>query len=803
MTEHKVLIHSQSFSRLHDACQALISLMYPFKYSHVYIPLLPTSLTEVLNIPTPFLIGCHSKLKSEFEDALIETIIVDLDCGRLSLPDVNLPSLDKITYNELVNQLCLIIKPHSVNADNAFTSIISNEIDSSSPPHLLDKEIRAIFLRFIAQVLQGYRNFLQVVRIFPKPFITFHKTLFLGTRNLVENEFTVKLINSMFFNTFIQERGLPFRYVDLFDNLFAGINDILIEEEKDPSLFIGNIRCLAEKLLQNEFTLNENNSNVSVLKPPKEAIERTATSTFPVIDKKSILEKIENETIKKEMTQSLVQQKSLVKQLVPFGAKLSSISSNESNIMNNSAKRLEVMKNCITCIFENRITDARKTFPAVLRALKNKFARLALAQELLLYITDNGGKAVLEHEQFDLVVKLMNSALQQDIDYLNVENTTTTGLLSTAELGDVNGLATAILPLSRTFCRRLNTGIIQFAYSCVQDHAVWSKMSFWESAFYTDAEKDLIALYGLNKNEVDEEDYHQLVLEKAAEQMQLAETLSEAEIKERSMNEESTVYSQAIHYSNHMVYLKIPLDVCNKIEKTNRQSKHLNHLTDGHSDSNSNPTGTVTRRDSFLERDLDNESGYEEGSNGRFGLGSNSEKSKNVTRYIDRFIDKVAIEAGISEDHIKSLHSLVPSIVALQCETNDVVYKESKKLPPITKSKLLAPYLLPGEKIVGQGLRAYLVDNCRDEVIDSSYTESINNGVVDTSIGGTMGLPAEGGLFLTNYRIIFRGKSWDPLASESCIVRFFPIATLCKEKRISFPSHTFASIDQYLTEGKK
>lgn len=155
MTEHKVLIHSQSFSRLHDACEALISLMYPFKYSHVYIPLLPTSLTEVLNIPTPFLIGCHSKLKGEFEDALIETIIVDLDCGRLSLPDVNLPSLDRITYNELVNQLCLIIKPQSVNADHAFLSINKTNYTSSSSPNLLDKEIRAIFLRFIAQVLQG------------------------------------------------------------------------------------------------------------------------------------------------------------------------------------------------------------------------------------------------------------------------------------------------------------------------------------------------------------------------------------------------------------------------------------------------------------------------------------------------------------------------------------------------------------------------------------------------------------------------------------------------------------------------
>lgn len=51
-----------------------------------------------------------------------------------------------------------------------------------------------------------------------------------------------------------------------------------------------------------------------------------------------------------------------------------------------------------------------QTFPAVLRALKNKTARLALTQELALHVT--GNKAMLEHQQFDLVVRLMNCALQ-------------------------------------------------------------------------------------------------------------------------------------------------------------------------------------------------------------------------------------------------------------------------------------------------------------------------------------------------------------------------------------------------------
>ena len=59
---------------------------------------------------------------------------------------------------------------------------------------------------------------------------------------------------------------------------------------------------------------------------------------------------------------------------------------------------LKVLRDCITCIFENKISDARKTFPAVLRALKTKAARLALCSELALHVQRNkavGGTSFL------------------------------------------------------------------------------------------------------------------------------------------------------------------------------------------------------------------------------------------------------------------------------------------------------------------------------------------------------------------------------------------------------------------------
>lgn len=56
------------------------------------------------------------------------------------------------------------------------------------------------------------------------------------------------------------------------------------------------------------------------------------------------------------------------------------------------------------------LTWLAQIFPAVLRALKNRVSRLALTQELSLHIHAN--RAMLEHQQFDLIVKLLNCALQ-------------------------------------------------------------------------------------------------------------------------------------------------------------------------------------------------------------------------------------------------------------------------------------------------------------------------------------------------------------------------------------------------------
>ena len=84
----------------------------------------------------------------------------------------------------------------------------------------------------------------------------------------------------------------------------------------------------------------------------------------------------------------------------------------------------------------------------------------------------------------------------------------------------------------------------------------------------------------------------------------------------------------------------------------------------------------------------------------------------------------------------------------MHIETLDAVLRESKRLPPVQKPKILSPALLPGEEVIMEGLRSFLVADGREDA---------------TSAVGPLFLPAQGAIFLTNYRVIFQGYPCDPL----------------------------------------
>uniref|UniRef100_A0A7N9AR81 SET binding factor 2 n=1 Tax=Mastacembelus armatus TaxID=205130 RepID=A0A7N9AR81_9TELE len=725
LTEHKVLFHSTSYQRLGEACRALEALMFPLKYSYPYIPILPSRLLEVLSSPTPFIIGVHSMFQSEIQD-LLDVIIADLDGGTIKIPEcIHLSLLPEPLLHQTQTALSSVLHPDLEIADHAFPPPRT----APSNLKLLDKEVRAVFLRLFAQLFQGYRSCLQLIRIHSEPVIHFHKTAFLGQRGLIENDFLTKVLDGMAFAGFVSERGPPYRGCDLFDEVVCH-DAARKEEEVSPAKLQKHIRELSEQLYRNENP-NPHMAFQKVPRPSEGSHLRVHQVPFPLLD---------DDKVEKMLQEGLAKHSSIPpstrperKCVVPAGPPVVSIMGKCCSVFN-SARRLEVVQSCISFIFDNKTLETEKTLPAALRALKGKAARQCLTDELSLHVQQN--RAILDHQQFDYIIRMMNCALQ---DCSSSEEYT---------------VAAAILPLSTAFYRKLAAGVNQFAYTCIQDHPIWTNQQFWEATFYSEVQSQIRALY-LNTLE-EKGDEQQTAMDLAAEQLRLWPSLSKEKQQELVKNEESTVFSQAIHYASLMVYLLVPLDTSkNKLLRNTPAA-------DWESGSNSIVTNSIA---GSVAESFDTESGFEDS--------ENSDVANSIVRFVARFIDKVCTESGVTQEHIKSLHSMIPG----RAQSSFL-----QLLRPATE--ILRPALLPGEEFVSEGLRVLLDPDGREEA---------TGGL----LGGPHILPAEGALFLTTYRIIFKGIPHDPLMGEQAVIRAFPVSTLTKEKKISIQNQ----LQQNMQEG--
>ncbi|XP_048585296.1 myotubularin-related protein 13 isoform X2 [Nematostella vectensis] len=815
VTENKILFISSSFVQLTTVTRAMLALMYPLKFSYVYIPILPAALLDFLSAPTPFIMGVHESYKDNIPDTS-DVILVDIDGGHLSIPDsVNLAILPEPLMSRARRELCLVMNPHLISADYVF-----QQPPPKSALPLQDKEIRAIFLRILAQTFAGYRSCLTLIRIHPKPVITFHKARFLEQRGMIGDDFFSKVLESMSFSQFVATRGPPYRTCDLFDQLTAEVETMITSECDNDGEILANIQQIAQQLFENEPSSDQLDDNLqkslNTLTLAREA-DGARREFFPALDASIIDQFIKEEGNQEEFT--------IVRpdpEIVPCGR---GFTSRQQHYM--AGRKLEVLKDCVSYIFDNKISEARKALPSVLRSLKSKGAQLALCHELSLRAKQN--RSVLEHDQFDLVVRLMNNALQEDA---SMDNT---------------AVAAALLPLTSTFCRKLATGCMQFAYTCVQDHPIWEKQQFWEEAFYTDVQTQIKQLYiveeapravaedtlekpdrssrssltpsakhrsftgkenMLSKESRDSSDSESKVtlkppksppfkaapnaLDIAAEQIKKWATMKQEERDNLISSEESIVYSQAIHYANRMVYMRIPLNACEMMpSKTpNTQPPHsAGGLSTSMAGSIAGGRGEVEGSSLAVDKQNGGESvSISVTDSGWDSFHDEDERdtiADSVTRFVVRFVDRVGTEAGIHTEHMKSLYAMIPGVVAMHIESLEPVNAQYKRLAPQRKIKIMRPALLPGEEMLCNGLRCYLVPDGRE----------LGRG---GEVGGPTLLPAEGAAFLTNYRVIFKGTPVDQFASEMIVTRSFPVGSVVREKKINV--HYMQHLEQWLHE---
>lgn len=138
--ERQVLVTSTQLSLLTTCCEILLSLLFPMKWAHAYIPVLPHFLVPILSAPMPFLCGIEKRYLSDtMADLADECIVVDLDKNQVSLgvKTPPLPTLPRYVYNRLRNNV-------ETNAGHVYREVRSlrKDDDTSEMGVHLDPEVK-------------------------------------------------------------------------------------------------------------------------------------------------------------------------------------------------------------------------------------------------------------------------------------------------------------------------------------------------------------------------------------------------------------------------------------------------------------------------------------------------------------------------------------------------------------------------------------------------------------------------------------------------------------------------------------
>ncbi|VDM95492.1 unnamed protein product [Thelazia callipaeda] len=746
MADHKILFRSSSLSLLADSCYALRSLLYPFDYPHTYVPVLPELLIEYLESPTPYIMGVLNSVRIRCAD--LDAVMVDLDVGAVCVPpSITIPVIPQPFHQQLTSALQMVLFPGLATADDAWKV--------GQPPfpayEVQDKRIRACFLCFFANLLIGYRCCLEVIRIYTTPLIVFHKSAFLGLRQFSSCPLIRAFLDSLLFQSFISERGLPFRICDLFDELVAQISEQSNGELISKATNMENIIEVAEKLLENER--QETPFSVTPFVTQQRFTVSFSTTKLRPFNEDLVSQAIESklEVVLKQMAPVLCPRRV---QATPW------IMSKEERL-DAVSRRLQVLSSCLHHIFDLKLSDARKIMCAVELSMRSVNARVAFCQLLWKNIIPVS-RATLLPQQFELIVRLMNCALSQE------------------SKEDEHGIAYALLYLSNIYCRRLTAGVHQFAYTCIQEHAVWGNQQFWEAAFFHDVHRQIRRLYLPIREESDcpfplKENITDTwnLMEKpsgmdlVSDQLASFSNIKDDQIKKRAVEENSIVYGQAKHYINLMVYMRIPLDV-SKLRRVNVRELERRSVQNG------------KRHDFDDETELSlSESEVESG----FVESDSTDLGNSTVRWISRLIDRICSSTGLEQNQIENLCGEIPGFVALHIDNLEQVYAESKRLSPLQKPKLLHPaLLLPAERVVAGGLRVFLLADGR--------ISGRTSGEPPQSL-----LPAEGAIFLTNYRVIFKGQPCDLFLCEQVVVRSITVMSITKEKPIGDASSQSSQLE--------
>jgi hypothetical protein len=213
--EKKILFIDDDYTRLSFVTDSFISLLYPFKWVHTYIPIMSDQMLKYLETFLPFLNGINSSLmnlvtqvfiNNENEDSE-EVFIVYITKDKFRLGSSltsnnkkkykylqeNVPALPATVEKELKNKLKKI--------KDEMDTLLKNQKDKKIDLSEIDFHIRNVFIEMFVQMFHDYYKYMT----FLDDDVVFNKKLFLEKiTNSNDKHFYDEFIDTQLFQQFTQ-----------------------------------------------------------------------------------------------------------------------------------------------------------------------------------------------------------------------------------------------------------------------------------------------------------------------------------------------------------------------------------------------------------------------------------------------------------------------------------------------------------------------------------------------------------------------------------------------------------------------
>jgi hypothetical protein len=179
LTERKVLIVSRNNALLTIVGECFNSLIFPFHYEHVYIPLLPANLIEVVEAPTPYFLGVNSQhLPCDLAETCEGVVVADLDRNYVvvhgegpppALPEPEGELLLRRLYLHVHPELSLLgqvdlemdfalLPPLSPSGSSTSSAAQAVTFSEEEVQEYHTKQLRMSFLLFFASLFADYET---------------------------------------------------------------------------------------------------------------------------------------------------------------------------------------------------------------------------------------------------------------------------------------------------------------------------------------------------------------------------------------------------------------------------------------------------------------------------------------------------------------------------------------------------------------------------------------------------------------------------------------------------------------------